>query len=153
LGMVTSRNAIYAALYLVLNFITVAIFYLILGAPFIALAQVTVYAGAIMVLFLFVIMLLGAENIPGEPVMRWQRPTAVVLAVLLILQTAYWFIFRGNATAELTVPDASYNSMDVVREMSMILFTDYLLPFEVTAILLLVAMIGAIMLTKKEKGA
>ena len=62
-GMLLSRNAVYAALFLVLNFATVAVFYLILGAPFIALAQMTVYAGAIMVLFLFVIMLLGAEKL------------------------------------------------------------------------------------------
>src|SRR4029453_309858 len=66
LGMLLSRNAVYSALFLVLNFITVAVFYLLLGAPFIAMAQVTVYAGAIMVLFLFVIMLLGAESIAGE---------------------------------------------------------------------------------------
>ena len=63
LGMVFSRNAVYSALFLVLNFVTVAVFYLLLGAPFIAMSQVTVYAGAIMVLFLFVIMLLGAESI------------------------------------------------------------------------------------------
>ncbi|HNT54992.1 MAG TPA: NADH-quinone oxidoreductase subunit J, partial [Anaerolineaceae bacterium] len=61
-GMLLSRNAVYAALFLVLNFATIAILYLILGAPFIALAQITVYAGAIMVLFLFVIMLLGVEK-------------------------------------------------------------------------------------------
>ena len=63
LGMLFSQNAVYSALFLVLNFVTVAIFYLLLGAPFIAMAQITVYAGAIMVLFLFVIMLLGAENL------------------------------------------------------------------------------------------
>jgi NADH-quinone oxidoreductase subunit J len=68
LGMLLSRNAIYSALFLVLNFITVAVFYLLLGAPFIAMAQVTVYAGAIMVLFLFVIMLLGAESLPKAEV-------------------------------------------------------------------------------------
>ena len=59
LGMLFSRNAVYSALFLVLNFVTVAVFYLLLGAPFIAMSQITVYAGAIMVLFLFVIMLLG----------------------------------------------------------------------------------------------
>ncbi|MDP1547877.1 MAG: NADH-quinone oxidoreductase subunit J, partial [Anaerolineales bacterium] len=67
LGMLISRNAVYSALFLVLNFVTVAVFYLLLGAPFIAMAQITVYAGAIMVLFLFVIMLLGAESLaPGS---------------------------------------------------------------------------------------
>ena len=66
LGMLMAKNAVYAALFLVLNFATVAVLYLILGAPFIALAQVSVYAGAIMVLFLFVIMLLGAEAVGGR---------------------------------------------------------------------------------------
>ena len=76
-GMLISRNAVYSALFLVLNFVTVAVFYLLLGAPFIAMAQVTVYAGAIMVLFLFVIMLLGAEALPKREVLPWQKPLAV----------------------------------------------------------------------------
>jgi NADH-quinone oxidoreductase subunit J len=83
LGMLLSRNAVYSALFLVLNFITVAVFYLLLGAPFIAMAQVTVYAGAIMVLFLFVIMLLGAESLPQAQVLPWQKPLAGLLAVAL----------------------------------------------------------------------
>src|ERR687898_2170352 len=83
LGMLLSRNAIYSALFLVLNFITVAVFYLLLGAPFIAMAQVTVYAGAIMVLFLFVIMLLGADELPEAQVLPWQKPLAIALAVIL----------------------------------------------------------------------
>ncbi|MDW8227907.1 MAG: NADH-quinone oxidoreductase subunit J, partial [Anaerolineales bacterium] len=67
LGLLLSRNAVYAALFLVLNFAAIAVFYLLLGAPFVAMTQVTVYAGAIMVLFLFVIMMLGAEKLPkGE---------------------------------------------------------------------------------------
>ena len=82
LGMLLSRNAIYSALFLVLNFVTVAVFYLLLGAPFIAMSQITVYAGAIMVLFLFVIMLLGAESLAPLPqAMPWQRPLAFILAV------------------------------------------------------------------------
>jgi NADH-quinone oxidoreductase subunit J len=64
--MLYSRNAVYSALWLVLNFTTIAVLYLILNAPFIAMVQITVYAGAIMVLFLFVIMLLGAENLRGD---------------------------------------------------------------------------------------
>ena len=67
LGMLLNKNAVYSALFLILNFATVAVFYIILGAPFIAMTQVTVYAGAIMVLFLFVIMLLGAEELAGGP--------------------------------------------------------------------------------------
>lgn len=70
IGMITSRSTVYAALHLVVNFVSVAIFYLLLDAPFIALSQVAIYAGAIMVLFLFVIMLLGIENIAGE--LEWK---------------------------------------------------------------------------------
>src|SRR6185503_11979677 len=79
LGMLLSRNAVYSALYLVLNFVTVAVFYLLLGAPFIAMVQITVYAGAIMVLFLFVIMLLGTESLPKLEVLPWQKPLAIGL--------------------------------------------------------------------------
>src|SRR4030042_547124 len=83
IGMLVSRNAVYAALFLVLNFACVAVFYLLLGAPFIALAQVTVYAGAIMVLFLFVIMLLGSEKLPKGKALPWHRPLAIALTVAL----------------------------------------------------------------------
>src|SRR5687767_2376637 len=89
LGMLLSRNAVYSALFLVLNFITVAVFYLLLGAPFIAMAQVTVYAGAIMVLFLFVIMLLGAESLPQAQVLPWQKLLAGVLAVTLAVEATF----------------------------------------------------------------
>src|SRR3972149_9345438 len=83
LAMLFSSNAVYAALFLILNFATVAVFYLLLSAPFIALAQVTVYAGAIMVLFLFVIMLLGGDQLASSKAIPWQRPLAVTLAILL----------------------------------------------------------------------
>src|SRR6185295_968038 len=83
IGMLVSRNAVYAALFLVLNFATVAILYLLLDAPFVSLSQVTVYAGAIMVLFLFVIMLLGAEQLSAE--FKWRNlMPAIILGVLLM---------------------------------------------------------------------
>ena len=151
LGMLFSRSAIYAALFLVLNFLVVAIFYLILGAPFIALSQVTVYAGAIMVLFLFVIMLLGTEVLPPAQVLPWQRPTAIVLAVLLFLEAGYWLIVRSPILGAVSAPLASINSPQTIQQLSAALFQRYLLPFEVTSILLLVAMVGAIILTHREK--
>jgi NADH-quinone oxidoreductase subunit J len=147
-GLLISRNAVYAALFLVLNFACVAIFYLLLGAPFIAMAQVTVYAGAIMVLFLFVIMLLGADKLPKGEVLRWQRA-----AVILFAEAIYLLVQRAQSSALLFDPGTAENSMDSLRSMADLLFTKYLLPFEVTSILLLVAMVGAIVLTKKEKGA
>ena len=153
LGMLFSRNAVYSALFLVLNFVTVAVFYLLLGAPFIAMTQITVYAGAIMVLFLFVIMLLGAENLkPGEN-LPWQKPLAIGLSVVLAGEALYLLLSRARSDAVVTAPDASLNSMESLREMALTLFHQYLLPFEVTSILLLVAMIGAIVLTRPEKGA
>ena len=155
LGMLFSRNTIYSALFLVLNFITVAVFYLMLGAPFIAMSQITVYAGAIMVLFLFVIMLLGAENLTSSPTqaMPWQRPLAFILAVTLVVESVYLIFARAKLDTIITAPDAATNSMENLREMAMTLFDKFLLPFEVTSILLLVAMVGAIVLAKKEKRA
>lgn len=153
LGMLFSRNAVYSALFLVLNFVTVAIFYLLLGAPFIAMAQITVYAGAIMVLFLFVIMLLGAESLAPTNNLPWQKPLARLLSVILAVETIYLLFTKASSNMAVTAPDASLNTMDSLREMAMMLFNQFLLPFEVTSILLLVAMLGAIVLTRQEMGA
>ncbi|MBL8076961.1 MAG: NADH-quinone oxidoreductase subunit J [Anaerolineales bacterium] len=152
LGMLFSRNAVYSALFLVLNFVTVAVFYLLLGAPFIAMSQITVYAGAIMVLFLFVIMLLGVESISSPNALPWQRPLAAILSVILVVESVYLILSRAQPDMSIASPDASLNTMDSLREMAMSLFNNYLLPFEITSILLLVAMVGAIVLTKQEKG-
>jgi NADH-quinone oxidoreductase subunit J len=151
-GLLTSRSAIYAALFLVLNFLTVAIFYLILGAPFIALAQVTVYAGAIMVLFLFVIMLLGTQVLPPSEVLPWQRPVAIGLAVVLFLEAGWWIINNAMVTESLSPPSPALNDASVVQQISAVLFNQYLLPFELTSVLLLVAMIGAILLTHVQRS-
>ena len=153
LGMMFSKNAVYSALFLVLNFITVAVFYLLLGAPFIAMAQITVYAGAIMVLFLFVIMLLGADALPKTDVLPWQKPLAIGLSVLLAVEAAYLLITKARPTGAVLVPDASVNTTENLQQLGMALFNQYLLPFEVVSILLLVAMVGAIVLSKKEKAS
>lgn len=149
LGMLISRNAIYSALFLVMNFMTIAIFFLLLNAPFIAVAQVSVYTGAIMVLFLFVIMLLGAERAGQVQAIQWQRPLAVALAIILLLEATYiLFGQRGVIPLVSTELPQGFGSPALVGTD---LFSNYLLPFEVTSVLLLVAMIGAIVLTKSEK--
>lgn len=148
LGLLLSKNAIYAALNLIVNFTAIALFYLVLAAPFIALAQVAVYAGAIMVLFLFVIMLLGAERLGGASTLRWQRPLAVVLALILIAETALVFISRSGAAAPIGAVSADFGSPAAIGES---LFSAYLLPFEVISVLLLAAMVGAIVLTRKRE--
>jgi len=152
LGMLLSRNAVYSALFLVLNFAVVAVFYLLLGAPFIAMAQVTVYAGAIMVLFLFVIMLLGAEELAPGKALPWQRPLAVALAAVLVAEAAYLLLARGAPSGVVANPAETVNTTENLRALAMSLFGQYLLPFEITSILLLVAMVGAIVLAKQEKG-
>ena len=149
LGMLLSRNAVYSALFLVLNFGTVAVFYLLLSAPFIAMSQISVYAGAIMVLFLFVIMLLGAEQLKPLQGLPWQRPLAFLLALVLIVESVYLLVFRGQPQGQIPVGNEAFGSPQAVGEL---LFSQYLLPFEVTSIVLLVAMVAAIVLSKKEKG-
>jgi NADH-quinone oxidoreductase subunit J len=144
IGMLLSRSAVYSALYLIVNFATVAVFYLLLGAPFLALAQVTVYAGAIMVLFLFVIMLLGPERMNHKSEMAWQRPLALTLGAILLVETAY-LMFRQGIVQFGTQAPANFGDP---AALGTALFSQYLLPFEVTSVLLLVAMIGAIVLTK-----
>ncbi len=146
LGMLLSRHAVYSALYLVLNFGTVAVFYILLNAPFIALSQITVYAGAIMVLFLFVIMLLGTEVLPRTKALPWQRPLAIVLAAALVGEAGYLLFFRAAPTGVIAAPVASFGSP---QQVGLSLFNSFLLPFEVTSVLLLIGMVGAIILTQK----
>ena len=149
LGMLLNKNAIYSALFLILNFVTVAVFYLLLGAPFLAMTQVTVYAGAIMVLFLFVIMLLGTDDLPENEKSPNQKPFAIGLAAILLVEGLYLVFVQKAPGLINSDPDAAFGGPQAIGEM---LFNKYLLPFEMTSILLLVAMIGAIVLTVKNKG-
>jgi len=147
LGLLFSRNAVYAALFLVLNFVTVAVFYLTLNAPFLAMAQITVYAGAIMVLFLFVIMLLGPKKLKQSSQIAWQRPLAIGLGLALIVEIAVLFVGQVRGSEMLAEIGPGFGSPQAVGE---VLFNQYLLPFEITSVLLLVGMIGAIVLTKED---
>ena len=146
-GLILSRNPVYSALYLILNFLAVAVFYLIFGAPFIALAQITVYAGAIMVLFLFVIMLLGAAKPKEIEPHKWQRPLAIVLGIAVAVEGLFALITRFSITVTSYVPDAALADP---KTLAQVLYTKYSLPFEITSIILLVAAIGAVVLTKKH---
>jgi NADH-quinone oxidoreductase subunit J len=148
LGMLFSNNAVYSALFLIVNFGSVAVLFLLLNAPFIAIVQITVYAGAIMVLFLFVIMLLGAESLRHGKTLAWQQPIAMILGVVLLAEAGYLLLERvGIITISEEVTGPFGSPLDVGE----VLFTSYLLPFEITSVLLLVGIIGAIVLTKSEK--
>ncbi len=148
LAMLFANNAIYSALFLILNFSTIGVFYLILNAPFIAMAQITVYAGAIMVLFLFVIMLLSNEQLRRDSGSRWQRPVAIFLGLVLLSEAAYVIVLKGGILPMIRVLPADFGNPAAIGGL---LFNQYLLPFEVTSILLLVSMIGAIVLTQGDK--
>jgi NADH-quinone oxidoreductase subunit J len=147
-AMLLAKNPVYSAIFLILNFSTIAVFYLLLFAPFIALVQIAVYAGAIMVLFLFVIMLLGAD-LPSEGGdLPWQRPLALLLGLLLFAEVVYIFAVRSPAVPNTPLPEAGFGSPEMI---GILLFTDYVLPFQMTGVLLLVAMVGAIIITQKER--
>jgi len=149
ISMLVSRSAVYSALFLVLNFVTIAALYLLLNAAFIAVVQITVYAGAIMVLFLFVIMLLGTEEEQIGKRIPWQMPVAIVLGLGLAAELGYVLLTGqpGNA-GPLEAVGIEFGSPASVGR---VLFSEYLIPFEITSILLLVAMVGAILLTVKRK--
>ncbi len=148
-GMLTGRNAVHSALYLVLNFTTIGVFYIILNAPFIAMVQITVYAGAIMVLFLFVIMLLGAERLRGVGDIsggeRLHRAGAGLLAAILVFASALLLLESDPPMATAALVDTSPTALGLR------LFEGYVLPFQVTGVLLLTAMIGVVIFHKTKK--
>lgn len=144
LAMVAQRNPLYSAISLIGVFISLACLYVMLAAPFIAAVQVIVYAGAIMVLVVFVIMLLNVE----QEERRRQRltflvPMAVVLAAVLIAEVAFILVSVRDF-----IP-AAPSSIGVTHSIGAALFTQYLLPFEITSILLLMAIVGAMTLARR----
>src|SRR3989442_460908 len=142
--MVLARNAVHAALLLIVNFFPLAVFFLILGSPFLFVVQIIVYAGAIMVLFLFVIMLLGVDRpVPLTERIRGQRWIALVLGVGVTVEIALAVRFGiGFGHGKLApLPNQGGN----VRALAGVLFNSYFFPFEVTSVLLIVAAIGAML--------
>jgi NADH-quinone oxidoreductase subunit J len=149
-AMVLSRNAVHAALFLVATQLTLAVMFLLQGAFFIAALQIIIYAGAIMVLFVFVVMLLGVDKREAliEP-LAMQRPLAVALGLLLAAEVGYLALsrgFRGRLEIFLQRPPVEGNVESIARE----LFTNWALPFEATSLLLVVAVVGAVVLAKRR---
>ncbi|HEY6660742.1 MAG TPA: NADH-quinone oxidoreductase subunit J [Pyrinomonadaceae bacterium] len=147
LAMVAQRNPLYSAISLIGVFVSLACLYVMLAAPFIAAVQVIVYAGAIMVLVVFVIMLLNVEQEERRRTrLKFLVPTAVVLAAILIAEVAFILVtvqdFRVSATQAST-------DIGVTHSIGPALFTQYLLPFEITSILLLMAIVGAMTLARR----
>jgi NADH-quinone oxidoreductase subunit J len=155
LAMLFQRNAVHAALFLIVNFFTIAVFYLVLGAPFLFAVQIIVYAGAIMVLFLFVIMLLGVDS--SESLierLKGQRTVAIVLGTGLLLEL--FFAIRAGIGLSAKAPanfDQAVNTGGNAAALSRVLFRQYFFPFEATSVLLIVAAIAVMVLASRQRRA
>ena len=146
LMVVFSKNPVHSVLYLVLTFFTIAGHYVLLNAQFLAAVHVIVYAGAIMVLFLFVIMLLNLNKETEPHKSIWLKASAAVAAGSLLV------VLVGSLKGASTIqPGKDFNAnIGLIENLGQTLFHDFLLPFEVSSILLLAAMVGAVMLGKKS---
>ena len=155
--VISARSAVHSVLFLVVNFLFVAMLYVTLSAEFLAVIQVLVYAGGIVVLYLFVVMLVSLKRTPEQHAdTRRLGVLGMLLAGVVLLQLvgiAVYTASRDEATAAVTaagtdVPVALQGGN--TEELGWILYTDYLIPFEVASMLLLVAMVGAIVLAKRS---
>jgi len=152
LGVIMARKAIYSALFLLVNFCSLAGLYLLLNAQFLAAAQVIVYAGAIVVLFLFATMLLGGGEESSKFKVQSSKFLAIVLAFVLLVEVGYVLVsgtltgIQGSDTPE------AIARVGNVQAIGKLLFTDYLLPFELAAILLLIGIVGTVILAKKKSN-
>jgi NADH-quinone oxidoreductase subunit J len=147
LAVVAQRNPIYSAISLIGVFISLACLYVMLAAPFIAAVQVIVYAGAIMVLVVFVIMLLNVEEEEHRRTrLKFLLPVAIVLSAVLIAEVA--FILATVRPSQFT-PASDGTTVGLTHSVGSNLFTQYLLPFEITSILILMAIVGAMTLARR----
>ena len=150
--VVTTKNTVHAVLYLVLNFLAVGALYVLLTAQFVAMIQILVYVGGIVVLYLFVVMLVNLKRQPEDHSAPHRRPwlgLAVSAAVLAQLGAILIWGSRGMPVDPHSMQNTDL-AVNNVERIGMLLYTDYLSPFEVASILLLVAMVGAIILAKRE---
>ena len=150
--VVSTRDTVHSVLFLVLDFLFVAALYVLLGAQFLAVIQVLVYAGGIVVLYLFVVMLVNLKRPPEaheDPHRRTKLGFGLAAAVLVELGAIAVYTYARPATAAAAATTSSM-SVSNTEEVGWLLYTRYLIPFEVASMLLLVAMIGAIVLAKRE---
>lgn len=148
IGVVTSRIPIHSALYMFVNFISLAVLYVTLEAQFLAAAQIIIYAGGIIILILFVIMLIGSEGIETRAAHRtWTPYVGILLGVTLLSSMIFSFVETSTPTTATTTLNGG-----APQTVGLALFTQYILPFEMTAVLLLVALLGALLLARYPKS-
>jgi NADH-quinone oxidoreductase subunit J len=146
LSLILQRHPIHSALSLIVVMVALAALYLLQGAEFVAAVQIIVYAGAIMVLFIFVIMLLNAGEEERTNVSKLARFVGVPLGIVFLAEVAFWI---GRATSRLgSAPPEAVST----RDLSTLLFREYVFPFELTSFLILIALLGALVLARREES-
>ena len=148
--VITARNTVHSVLFLVVNFLFVAALYASLGAQFLAMIHVLVYAGGIVVLYLFVVMLVNLKGAPEAYSDPHRKGRLGLLLSLVVLGELGLIAGQRYAVPLVAPPPSSHAALGNVEQVGYALYTDYLIPFEVASVLLLVAMIGAIVLAKRE---
>ena len=152
LGVITSRNPVHAALLLVLAFFTAAGLWLLLGAEFLAITLVLVYVGAVMVLFLFVVMMLDINlDRLREGYWKW-FPFGALLAVVMAAEVVMVLINKSFSLDQMPAPPAHASDYSNTKELGRLLYTEYVYAFELAAVILLVAMVAAIALTLRTRS-
>jgi NADH-quinone oxidoreductase subunit J len=149
--LIVAREPIHSALSLILVMVSLAALYLLLGAEFIAAVQVIVYAGAIMVLFVFVIMLLNAGVEERTNYSQMAKYAGMPLAISLLFLLAHWMAHSTVGDRVANGAGAANQAAVSTRELSTMLFRQYLFPFEATSILILIAILGALVLAKRDE--
>lgn len=147
LGVILSRNPVSSVLFLILTFFSISGHYILLNAQFLAVVNIIVYAGAIMVLFLFVIMLMNL-NADVEP----QKSRLVQFAGVISGGVLFLVLLAALRTATLNPLETTSTDIGLIKNLGKTLFTQYVLPFEISSVLFLSAMVGAIVIGKKEDG-
>jgi NADH-quinone oxidoreductase subunit J len=143
--MVFSKNPVHSVLYLILTFFTIAGQYVLLNAQFLAVVHIIVYAGAIMVLFLFVLMLLNLnQDTEPQKSASWKLGAGIAAGLLLVT-----LVGALKGSAQVALPATSNPQVGLVENLGKVLFTDFVVPFEIAGILFLAAMVGAVMVGKK----
>ncbi|MGA9573104.1 MAG: NADH-quinone oxidoreductase subunit J [Lysobacterales bacterium] len=151
-AVVTSRNPVYSVLFLVLAFFSAAAIWLLLEAEFLAIILIVVYVGAVMVLFLFVVMMLDINLVPLKEGFSRYLPVAVLVAVAMAVELLMVMWSRGRFGADaFPIPQPNPAGYSNTRELGELLYTNYLLPFEVAGVVLLVAIIAAVALTLRTR--
>jgi len=152
LGVITSRNPVHAALFLVLSFVTSAVLWLMLEAEFLAIVLVLVYVGAVMVLFLFVVMMLDINVEEGRGGFIRYAPFSGLVAGIMLLELGFFIWWRDLGLPIMADPAPHPADYSNTRELGSVLYTEHVYAFELAAFILLLAIVAAIVLTLRRRG-